>query len=117
MYRAYIYLAQSPAKRHQHRPKIVVRERCNVTERQNLLSTLSEKISLEFYPEMKHKLGTEEYIEFCSKNERNGLVWMKAGVRKLRGIRKGLEKGTCPLCRGNEDVKHIGETGFCWLRG
>jgi hypothetical protein len=36
----------------------------------------------------------------------NGLVWMKAGVWKLRGIRRGLEKGTCPLCRGNEDAKH-----------
>jgi hypothetical protein len=32
---------------------------------------------------------------------------MKAGVWKLRGIRRGWEKGTCPLCRGNEDVKYI----------
>jgi hypothetical protein len=32
---------------------------------------------------------------------------MKAGVWKLRGIRRGWEKGTCPLCRGNEDAKHI----------
>jgi hypothetical protein len=32
---------------------------------------------------------------------------MKAGVWKLRGIRRGLEKGTCPLCMENEDVKHI----------
>jgi hypothetical protein len=31
---------------------------------------------------------------------------MKAGVWKLRGIRRGLGKGTCPLCRGNEDAKH-----------
>jgi hypothetical protein len=28
-------------------------------------------------------------------------------TRKLRGLRRGLEKGKCPLCRGNEDVKHI----------
>jgi hypothetical protein len=32
---------------------------------------------------------------------------MKAGVWKLRGIRRGWERGTCPLCRGNENVKHI----------
>jgi hypothetical protein len=33
--------------------------------------------------------------------------WMKARVWKLRGIGRGQEKGTCPLCRGNEDGKHI----------
>jgi hypothetical protein len=32
---------------------------------------------------------------------------MKAGVWKLRGNRRRLEKGTCLLCRGNKDVKHI----------
>jgi hypothetical protein len=32
---------------------------------------------------------------------------MKAGVWKLRGIRRRWEKGTCPLCRDNEDAKHI----------
>jgi hypothetical protein len=32
---------------------------------------------------------------------------MKAAVWKLRGIRRILEKGTCPQCRGNEDVKYI----------
>jgi hypothetical protein len=59
---------------------------------------MSEKISLVFYQETEHKWGREEYIEFCSRNERNGLVW------KLREIRRGLEKGTWPLCMGNEDV-------------
>jgi hypothetical protein len=43
----------------------------------------------------------------CSRTERNGLALIKAGVWKLRGIRRGLEKRTCPLCRGNEVVKHI----------
>jgi hypothetical protein len=31
----------------------------------------------------------------------------EAGVWKLRGISGGLEKGTCPLCMGNDDMKHI----------
>jgi hypothetical protein len=35
------------------------------------------------------------------------LAWMKAGVWKLRGIKRGWEKGTCPLYRDNEDAKHI----------
>jgi hypothetical protein len=54
---------------------------------------------------MKQKWGREEHIELCSRNERNGLTWIKAGVWKLRGIRRGWEKGTCPPCRGNEDAK------------
>jgi hypothetical protein len=32
---------------------------------------------------------------------------MKAGVLKLRGIRRGWKKGKCPLCRGNEDANLI----------
>jgi hypothetical protein len=67
----------------------------------------SEKRSLVFYQEMKQKWGKEEYIKLCSRHERNGLVWMKAGVWKLRGIRRGWGKRTCPLCGGNEDVKHV----------
>jgi hypothetical protein len=73
---------------------------------------------------MKQKWGREEYIELCYRNERNGLVWMKAGVWKLRGIRMGLKKGTCSQCRGNEVAKHIlsscpeTENGECnlWIR-
>jgi hypothetical protein len=56
---------------------------------------------------MKQKWGREEYIELCSSNERNGLAWMKAAVWKLRGVRRGLEKGTFPQCRGSEDAKHL----------
>jgi hypothetical protein len=32
---------------------------------------------------------------------------LKAGIWKLKGIRRGLEKGRCPLCWGEKDVKHI----------
>jgi hypothetical protein len=85
----------------------IIRERCNDIERQNLSSIMSEKMSLVFYQEMKQKWGREDYIELCSRNERNGLAWMKAEVWKLRRIRRGREKGICPLCRDNEDAKHI----------
>jgi hypothetical protein len=56
---------------------------------------------------MKQKLGREEYVEFCSRKERNGLAWMKAGVWKLRGIGRGWVKGTCPQGRANENAKYI----------
>jgi hypothetical protein len=34
-----------------------------------------------------------------------GLV--KTGILKLRGMRKGSEKGRCPLCSEDEDAIHI----------
>jgi hypothetical protein len=52
---------------------------------------MAEKILLVFYQEIKYKWGRDEYIKFCSQNERSRIVWMKAGVWKLRG---GIEKGT-----------------------
>jgi hypothetical protein len=36
-----------------------------------------------------------------------GIIWWKAGIWKLRGIRRGFEGGRCPLCLGEEDAKHI----------
>jgi hypothetical protein len=36
-----------------------------------------------------------------------GIIWLKAGIWKLRGIRRGFEKGRCPLCWEEEDTKHI----------
>jgi hypothetical protein len=36
-----------------------------------------------------------------------GIAWFRAGMWKLRGIRKGLEIGRCALCNGEEDVVHI----------
>jgi hypothetical protein len=68
---------------------MIVTERCNDIERQNLFSKISEKISLVFYQEITQEWGREECIKLCSRNERNCLVWIKAGVWKLRGIRRG----------------------------
>jgi hypothetical protein len=57
---------------------------------------LSEKRLLVFYQAMKQKWDREEYIKLCSIDERNRLPWMKAGVWKLRGIRRGWEKEHAP---------------------
>jgi hypothetical protein len=85
----------------------VVKRRCDDIERQNLFSRLSEKISLVFYQEMKQEWGREEYIDCCNRNDRRGMAWWSLGIWKLRGSRKGVEIGTCPLCLGKEDTKHI----------
>jgi hypothetical protein len=34
-------------------------------------------------------------------------AWFRAGIWKLREIRKGLESGRCPLYNGEEDAVHI----------
>jgi hypothetical protein len=35
------------------------------------------------------------------------MAWWRLDTWKLRGSRKGVEKGTCPPCSGKEDTKHI----------
>jgi hypothetical protein len=51
-------------------------------------------------------MGQERVHEYCTRNERNWLVWMKAVVWKLRGIRRGMDKGSCPQCIRNKDANH-----------
>jgi hypothetical protein len=62
---------------------LVVRERCNGTERQKVFSNISEKSSLVFYCEMKHKWGKESCADAYTRNERMGIIWLKAGIWKL----------------------------------
>jgi hypothetical protein len=49
----------------------------------------------------------EEYVMCCSRNDTRGIAWFRAGTWNLRGTRKGLEIGRCPLCSGEEDAMHI----------
>jgi hypothetical protein len=35
------------------------------------------------------------------------MAWWRLGIWKLRGSRKGVEKGTCPLCLGKEGTTYI----------
>jgi hypothetical protein len=35
------------------------------------------------------------------------IIWLKAGIWRLKGIRRGFERGGNPLYFGEEDVKHI----------
>jgi Holliday junction resolvase len=54
-----------------------------------------------------HEWGRECYVEKCTRKERMGILWWKAGIWKLRAIRSGFEREKCPLCLGEEDAKHI----------
>jgi hypothetical protein len=49
----------------------------------------------------------EEYIGCCTRNENNGIAWLKASIWKLRGVKRGFEKQKCPLCLEYEDITHI----------
>jgi hypothetical protein len=82
-----------------------IKERCNDTE-QNLFPNMTQRRSLIFYCEMKLEWAREEYTVCCTRNDRSGLAWFKTGIWKLRGMRKGSEKGKCPLCSEEEDAIH-----------
>jgi hypothetical protein len=98
------YIWHSKQERNISIIKMIKRQICNDNEIQNLFSMMSV-ISLVFYKNIKYTVnGAENYTEFCSRNDRSELVSMRVGVGKLRGIRRGMEKLTCPLCMGNEDV-------------
>jgi hypothetical protein len=56
---------------------------------------------------MKLLWAREDYVMCCSRNDRRGIAWFRAGTWKLRGMRKGSEIGRCPLCNGEEDAVHI----------
>jgi hypothetical protein len=84
-----------------------IKESCNDMERQNLFANINVNRSLIFCSEMKQEWAREEYIGCCTRNERSGLACFKTGIWKLRGMRKGFEKGRCPLCSEDEDATHI----------
>jgi hypothetical protein len=41
------------------------------------------------------------------KRKRSGIAWLIAGIWQLKGVRRNADKGRCPLCLEEEDVKHI----------
>jgi hypothetical protein len=83
-----------------------IKERCNDIEGQNLFAKIKE-MSLIFYSETKQEWAREQYVSFCTRNGRSGLAWIKTGIWKLRGMRKGFEKGRCLLCSEEKDPIHI----------
>jgi hypothetical protein len=56
---------------------------------------------------MKQKWSEGSYIDECTRKERMGIIWLKAGIWNLRGIRRGFGKGRCPLRLREADAKHM----------
>jgi hypothetical protein len=84
-----------------------VKERCNDIERQIFFTNLSEKRSLIFYRDMKLLWDREDYVMCCSTIDIMGIAWFRAGIWKLRGVRRVLEIRRYPLCNGEEDEVHF----------
>jgi hypothetical protein len=101
------YIWQSQTEINANKICKIIREMFNDIERQKVFSNTRKKNSLIFYCEMKRELGKESYVDECTRKERMGIIWLKAGIWKLRGIRRGFGKGRCPNVLGEEDAKHI----------
>jgi hypothetical protein len=56
-------------------------------------ANIREKRSLIFYCYVNFEWVREAYTVCCTRNEGTGFAWLK--IWKLRGLRKGFEKGRC----------------------
>jgi hypothetical protein len=68
-----------------------------------LTRTENERKEIFAFWKMKNERGRELDASCCELNEENA-VWFRLGVWVLRVLRKGTERGRCPLCgdEGNE---------------
>jgi hypothetical protein len=57
-----------------------------------LFGNIREKRLLICNFQIKLEWGKKERTICCTRNEGNGLAWLKTGILKLRGMRRGLEK-------------------------
>ncbi|KDR17814.1 hypothetical protein L798_08243 [Zootermopsis nevadensis] len=101
------YIWQDPQGRSVGRTWEILKERCNAIERQNVFAKIREKRSLALYGEMKSGWGRQGYIGCCTRVEREGWAWFRAGIWKLRGMRGGMDGKICPLCGATESEIHI----------
>ncbi|KDR23460.1 hypothetical protein L798_08662 [Zootermopsis nevadensis] len=83
------YIWQDPQGRSVGRTCEILKERCNAIERQNVFDKIREKISLALYGEMKSGSGRQGYTGCCTRVEREGWAWFRAGIWKLRGMKGG----------------------------
>jgi hypothetical protein len=83
-----------------------VKNRTNI-DRQNILAKFPEKSLLTLYRELNFSWGKKQYTELCSRRERSGIAWLLAGIWQLKEAIWNFDKGRCPLCPGEENVKHI----------
>ena len=55
----------------------------------------------------ENKLGNDDYVGGCARNEKSGVMWLTARLFELRRIDKRLErKALLPMCLGEEHAKY-----------
>jgi hypothetical protein len=84
-----------------------VSKRCMDIERQNMEASMKEKRSLVFYNELKNNWEKKFYIEVCTQEARRGIGQWKLDIWKLKGVRRNIEQGICPLCNKEGGRSHI----------
>jgi hypothetical protein len=86
--------------------KMINRQICNDNEIQNLFLMMSV-ISLIFYQNIKYTVhGAENYTDFCSRNDRRGLVSM-SGSQEAKRDKKRNGKMNVPCVWETKMLVHI----------
>jgi hypothetical protein len=70
-------------------------------------ASMKEKRSLVFYNELKKNWEKKFCIEVSTQEARRSIGWWKMGIWKLKGVRRNIEQGICPLCNKEEGWSHI----------
>jgi hypothetical protein len=76
----------------------MVKERRNDMERENMVEKCVKKIALAMYRDANFSWGKRLRTQCCTRKEKSGVAWLLAGVWKLRGIIKKINKGRSSLC-------------------
>jgi hypothetical protein len=68
---------------------------------------MREKKSLILLNSLKRDSQKEDYTSITTRETRRSTVWWRMGIWRLKGIRKNVEIGICPICRKEEELSHI----------
>jgi len=74
----------------------VIKERSTEVQDDRCLMILVTRIPLQYECKLKHQWGKGKCTEGLRRTERGGIVRLKAGIYKLRGIITGFERITLP---------------------
>jgi hypothetical protein len=84
----------------------MVSQRCVDTERQGMDTIMREKKSL-LPNSLKMSWQKEVYTSITTRESSRSIVWWRMGIWRLKGIRKNVEIGICPICRKEKESSHI----------
>lgn len=78
-------------------------KRCNDLERQAKTEMRDKILTCILEEDWRRELYTSSY----ELNQRNAVACFRLGMWKMRGLRKGAERGRCPLCEEEKNESHI----------